>query len=166
DEAGAQRRHQWSQRAQHDERPRPFGVTLRAADLAHMTKIPTTWSDEYQQRSQMRDGSACVVAKQQLARTVPVGARSGQMLWIAVMISTTLDRALAGRDWISTLSQTTSPLEDAMFQVDPWEKAAECERARRLTLDPLHRENLTNIREFWISLARQRRFLSEREFAT
>jgi hypothetical protein len=88
------------------------------------------------------------------------------MLWIAVTTSTTLDRALAGRDRISTLSQTTSPLEDAMFQVDPWEKAAECERARRLTLDPLHRENLTNIREFWISLAHQRRFLSEREFAT
>jgi len=52
-----------------------------------------------------------------------------------------------------------------MVQPDPWEKAAECERALSITLDPVHRENLTNIREFWISLAQERRFLSEREFA-
>jgi hypothetical protein len=55
--------------------------------------------------------------------------------------------------------------EDGMFQVDPWEKAADCERALRITIDPVHRENLTNIREFWISLANKRPFLSEREFA-
>jgi hypothetical protein len=52
-----------------------------------------------------------------------------------------------------------------MFQVDPWEKAADCERVLRLTIDPVHRENLTNIREFWISLANKRSFLSEHEFA-
>ena len=52
-----------------------------------------------------------------------------------------------------------------MFQVDPWEKAADCERAMRLTIDPVHRENLTNIREFWISLANARPFLSEHDFA-
>ena len=51
------------------------------------------------------------------------------------------------------------------MSVDPWEKAADCERAIRLTLDPIHRENLTNIREFWISLANKRRFLTEQEFA-
>ncbi len=56
-------------------------------------------------------------------------------------------------------------MQDAMFQVDPWEKAADCERALRLTIDPVHRENLTNIREFWISLANGRPFLSEHEFA-
>jgi hypothetical protein len=39
--------------------------------------------------------------------------------------------------------------------------AAGCERAMRLTLDPLHREMLTNIREFWIALAQESRFLSE-----
>jgi hypothetical protein len=54
--------------------------------------------------------------------------------------------------------------EDAMFQVDPWEKAADCERALRLTIDPVHRENLANIREFWISLANARPFLSEGDF--
>ena len=52
-----------------------------------------------------------------------------------------------------------------MLRVDPWEKAADCERALRLTLDPVHRANLTNIREFWISLATKRPFLSENEFA-
>jgi len=49
-----------------------------------------------------------------------------------------------------------------MTQVDPWEKAADCERALRLTLDPLHRDRLKDIREFWISLANARPFLSER----
>jgi len=56
-------------------------------------------------------------------------------------------------------------LEDAMFQVDPWEKAADCERALRLVIDPVYRANLTNIREFWISLANEQPFLSEHEFA-
>lgn len=49
--------------------------------------------------------------------------------------------------------------------MDPWEKAADCERALRLTLDPVHREDLANIREFWISLANERPSLSEDEFA-
>jgi len=49
--------------------------------------------------------------------------------------------------------------------VDPWEKAADCERALRLTLDPVHRVNLANIREFWISLANKRPRLTEDEFA-
>jgi hypothetical protein len=52
-----------------------------------------------------------------------------------------------------------------MFQMDPWEKAADCERALRLAIDPVHRERLTNIREFWISLANQQHVLSESEFA-
>ena len=52
-----------------------------------------------------------------------------------------------------------------MFHVDPWEKAADCERALVLSLDPIYRANLTNIREFWISLAHKRPFLSEDDFA-
>jgi hypothetical protein len=52
-----------------------------------------------------------------------------------------------------------------MFQMDPLEKAAECERALRLTVDPLHRNKLKDIREFWISLAYARPFLNEKEFA-
>ena len=53
-----------------------------------------------------------------------------------------------------------------LAQVDPWEKAADCERAIRITLDPLHRETLTNIREFWIALAHKSRFLSDDALAT
>jgi hypothetical protein len=53
-----------------------------------------------------------------------------------------------------------------MAQVDPWVKAADCERAIRITLDPLHRETLTNIREFWIALAQKSRFLSDDALAT
>ena len=52
-----------------------------------------------------------------------------------------------------------------MLQVDPWEKAADCDRALRISLDPVHREILTNIREFWIALAQERPFLSEEELA-
>jgi hypothetical protein len=51
-----------------------------------------------------------------------------------------------------------------MLQVDPWEKATDCERALRITIHPVHRENLTNIREFWISLANARPFLTEHDF--
>ena len=51
-----------------------------------------------------------------------------------------------------------------MIQADPWEKAADCERALRLSIDPVHRESLANIREFWTSLANARPFLSEGDF--
>jgi hypothetical protein len=50
-------------------------------------------------------------------------------------------------------------------QVDPWEKAADCERALRITVDPIRRDILSNIREFWIALAKERPFLSEEDLA-
>jgi hypothetical protein len=53
-----------------------------------------------------------------------------------------------------------------MSQVDPWEKAADCERALRITVDPVHRETLSNIREFWITLANESPSLSEDDLAT
>ena len=52
-----------------------------------------------------------------------------------------------------------------MSQVDPWEKAADCERALRITVDPIRREILGNIREFWIVLANKRPFLSDEDLA-
>jgi hypothetical protein len=52
-----------------------------------------------------------------------------------------------------------------MSQIDPWEKAADCERALMLTQDPIYRGSLTSIREFWISLAHKQPFLSAAEFA-
>jgi hypothetical protein len=51
--------------------------------------------------------------------------------------------------------------EVSMPQIDPWEKAADCERALRITVDPIRRETLSNIREFWIALAQESRFLSD-----
>jgi hypothetical protein len=48
-----------------------------------------------------------------------------------------------------------------MVLVDPLEKAADCERAIRLTFDPVQREMLSNIREFWTALAQESPFLSE-----
>jgi hypothetical protein len=50
--------------------------------------------------------------------------------------------------------------------VDPWVKAADCERAIRITLDPLQRETVTNIREFSIALAQKSRSLSDDALAT
>jgi hypothetical protein len=52
-----------------------------------------------------------------------------------------------------------------MALADPLEKAADCERAIRLTFDPIQREMLNNIREFWIALAQESRFLSEDNLA-
>src|SRR5262245_14974146 len=52
-----------------------------------------------------------------------------------------------------------------MSQIDPWEKAADCERALRITVDPIRREILSNIREFWIALANERPLLSEQDLA-
>jgi hypothetical protein len=50
--------------------------------------------------------------------------------------------------------------------MDPWVKAACCERAISITLGPLHRETLSNIREFWIALAQKSRFLSDDTLVT
>jgi hypothetical protein len=63
----------------------------------------------------------------------------------------------------STLSLET--IGGTMSQVDPWEKAADCERALRITVDSIQREILSNIREFWIALANERPFLSEQDLA-
>jgi hypothetical protein len=52
-----------------------------------------------------------------------------------------------------------------MSQIDPWERAADCDRAIRITLDPVRRDKLANIREFWISLGNAAQTLTEREFA-
>ena len=48
-----------------------------------------------------------------------------------------------------------------MFQVERMGVS----RHWRLIIDPVYRENLANIREFWISLANKQQYLSEHEFA-
>ena len=45
-----------------------------------------------------------------------------------------------------------------MFQIDPWERAAECERALRAGTDSTHRQILTDVRDLWIGLANTRSF--------
>jgi hypothetical protein len=39
-----------------------------------------------------------------------------------------------------------------MLQIDPWAKAAECERAIRMIADPERRSVLISLRRLWISL--------------
>ena len=51
--------------------------------------------------------------------------------------------------------------EVTMFQVERMGVS----RHWRLIIDPVYRENLSNIREFWISLANKQQYLSEHEFA-
>jgi hypothetical protein len=51
-----------------------------------------------------------------------------------------------------------------MFQIDPWARAAECERALQAAVDSTHREILTDVRDLWIGLANARNFLTGAEF--
>jgi len=47
-----------------------------------------------------------------------------------------------------------------MSEVDPWEKAAECANAMQSTADPQLRTMLTSLRDLWIGLANESRFMS------
>jgi hypothetical protein len=49
-----------------------------------------------------------------------------------------------------------------MFQIDPWEKAAECDRAIRISTDPVRKDVLSNFKEMWITLGNRRFLLSAR----
>jgi hypothetical protein len=51
-----------------------------------------------------------------------------------------------------------------MLQIDPWERAAECERALRAANDPTRRQILTDVRDLWIGLANTRSFWSRAQF--
>src|SRR5262245_57511748 len=42
-----------------------------------------------------------------------------------------------------------------MSNIDPWEKAADCERARKSAADPEQRRLLANLRDLWIALGCQ-----------
>jgi hypothetical protein len=43
----------------------------------------------------------------------------------------------------------------AMLQIDPWVKAAECERAIRVVADPERRSVLISLRSLWITLGNE-----------
>jgi len=51
-----------------------------------------------------------------------------------------------------------------MLQIDPWERAAECERALRAANDPTRRQTLTDVRDLWIGLANTRSLLPRADF--
>jgi hypothetical protein len=42
-----------------------------------------------------------------------------------------------------------------MLQIDPWVKAAECERAIRVVADPERRSVLISLQSLWISLGNE-----------
>jgi hypothetical protein len=44
----------------------------------------------------------------------------------------------------------------ARTMIDPWAKAAECERALRYTDDPHRRILLSQLREYWIAIANEK----------
>jgi len=50
---------------------------------------------------------------------------------------------------------------DAMLQLDPWSKAAECDRAIQLVADPERRVVLESLRSLWIALSNERSLLEE-----
>ena len=55
--------------------------------------------------------------------------------------------------------------EKKMSQIDPWEKAAECQHAAQATLDPQHQTMLTHLRNLWIALGRGRDSMSADDVA-
>ena len=52
-----------------------------------------------------------------------------------------------------------------MSRIDPWEKAADCERAIQAAADPQQKTILKNLRYLWIALANDSECMSADEFA-
>jgi hypothetical protein len=52
-----------------------------------------------------------------------------------------------------------------MSQIDPWEKAADCNRAIQLSTDPVRKDVLRNLREMWVTLGNKRLLLTDEERA-
>jgi len=53
-----------------------------------------------------------------------------------------------------------------MARPDPWEKAAECERALQTAIDPRRRALLESLRNQWIALANRRSLMTDVEVAS
>jgi hypothetical protein len=51
-----------------------------------------------------------------------------------------------------------------MLQIDPWKRAAECERALRAENDPTRRQIITDVRDLWIGLANTRSLWPRTQF--
>jgi hypothetical protein len=55
--------------------------------------------------------------------------------------------------------------EVTMSGIEPWEKAADCERALQAASDPQQKKILKNLRYLWIALANECDVMSADEFA-
>jgi len=53
-----------------------------------------------------------------------------------------------------------------MSQVDPWEKAADCERAIQTARDPRAQDALKSVQKLWIALANKQCLMTTAEFAS
>src|SRR4051812_33800470 len=51
-------------------------------------------------------------------------------------------------------------MEARMSRIDPWEKAADCERAIQAAADPQQKTILKNLRYLWIALANESECMS------
>ena len=49
-----------------------------------------------------------------------------------------------------------------MLRVDPWDKAAECERAIEVVADPERRVVLESLRSLWVALGNEQPLFAER----
>ncbi len=52
-----------------------------------------------------------------------------------------------------------------MTRIDPWEKAADCERALQIAADPQQKMILKNLRDLWVALANESGFMSADQLA-
>jgi hypothetical protein len=56
---------------------------------------------------------------------------------------------------LRTLCSEIRPGPCEMLQIDPWVKAAECERAIRVVADPERRSVLISLRSLWVALGNE-----------
>jgi hypothetical protein len=52
-----------------------------------------------------------------------------------------------------------------MIPIDPWERAAECERSRSTAVDPQRRAIMEKLRDLWIALANEKTLMTEADIA-
>ena len=52
-----------------------------------------------------------------------------------------------------------------MSMVDPWEKAADCERAAQAVADPKRKAIFKKLRDQWVALANKRTLMTEADMA-
>jgi len=53
-----------------------------------------------------------------------------------------------------------------MITIDPWERAADCDRLMNAAADPSRRAIFEKLREMWITLGNEKAMMTEAELAT